>query len=101
MKNAHRLARSGAISGAAMTKRERGSGLYLAGSILFLIGAILFVLSRACASTPVSALVVSAVAGPTPSTGSSEHELLIPFISQRWPPPPVLSNCTTEEPTCN
>ena len=112
MKRADRLARSGAVTRGAFTagetiRRERPFGLTLLGIIVAVITVL--VLSRACASMPVSALVVSPVpaatgspslAGSSPRGEGRDHELLMPLISQRWPPAPVISTCTSEDLSC-
>lgn len=99
MKRPDRLARSGAFSAAETIKRERPFGLTLL--IVIIAVSIVLVLSRSCSGTAVNALVVSPVTGSPSSAGGSDYELLMPFISLTWPPPPVISTCTSEEPTCN
>jgi len=99
MKHASRLARSGAVTRAGtraapragtQIRQERPFGLVLA--LIIIAGAI--IAFAACNSAPAKAATAATVAGDKP--------LFIPFASQGWPPPPVLSNCDHEvNPSCN
>lgn len=93
MKHASRLARSGAVTRAApragtQIRQERPFGLVLA--LIIIAGSII---AFAACSAPAKAAVAVTVAGDKP--------LFIPFASQGWPPPPVLSSCTPEDESCN
>lgn len=94
MKNAHRLARSGAVTTARHNiHRERPFGLVVA--VLAILGAI--IAGVACNSNRTHAGITTSTATPT-----ADHVIRIPFASKHWPPPPLVSTCDVEvNPSCN